>query len=306
MSGAVAIISSQIAIMFLLMAAGFALYWVKFLNDCGVSQMSDLVLYVANPILIAEALMRPFDAALLLDAAWVTLGTAILLAASFAVIRVAYGRSRDAVSDVGRFSTMFTTAGFIGIPLAQAVVGADGVFFIAVANTVQAFLIWMYGVWLYSHDGKDKELKRVLTNPAIIAVAAGLVCFAFSWQPPQIILSALDALGSLNTGLGMLVLGAYLGVSNLGSIMRSHAFWKASLLRLVAMPLVAIALVYVLPGASVAAALTLVMYKAMPTAVVASLLTKWCGVDGEFAAGVVALSTLLSLVTLPSMLLLVF
>ncbi len=298
-------ISSQIAVMFLLMAAGFALYRVKFLNDAGVSQMSDLVLYVANPILIAEALMRPFDAALLMDALWVALGTAILLAASFAVIKIAYGKSSDAKADVGRFSTMFTNAGFIGIPLAQAVVGPDGVFFIAVANTVQTFLIWTYGVWLYSHDRKDIEPKRVLTNPAIIAIALGLVCFVSSWQPPEIVLSALDALGSLNTGLVMLVLGAYLGAADLGGIMRSRASWKASLLRLAAMPLVAVALIRILPGGSAAATLSLVMYEAMPTAVLASLLAQRFGGDGEFAAGVVALTTLLSLITLPLMLLLV-
>ncbi|MGN0071758.1 MAG: AEC family transporter [Atopobiaceae bacterium] len=263
------------------------------------------MLYVANPILIAEALMRPFDAALLLDAAWVALGTAILLAASFAVIWVAYGRSRDAVADVGHFSTMFTNAGFIGIPLAQAVVGADGVFFIAVANTVQTFLIWTYGVWLYSHDRDDIEPKRVLTNPAIIAIALGLICFVSSWQPPQIVLSALNDLGSLNTGLVMLVLGAYLGAVDLGSILRCRASWKASLLRLVAMPLAAVALVRVLLG-SAAASLMLVMYEAMPAAVMASLLAQRVGGDGEYAAGVVALSTLLSLFTLPSMLLLAF
>lgn len=304
MPDAVAIISGQIAVMFLLMAAGFALYRVKFLNDAGVSQMSDLVLYVANPILIAEALMRPFDAVLLMDAAWVALGTAILLAASLVVIRIAYGRSRDAEADVGRFSTMFTNAGFIGIPLAQATVGPDGVSFIAVANTVQTFLIWTYGVWLYSHDRKDIEPKRVLTNPAIIAIALGLACFVSSWQPPQVVLSALDALGSLNTGLVMLALGAYLGAADLGSIMRGRASWKVSLLRLVVMLLAAVALIRVLPGGT-AASLTLVMYEAMPAAVVASLLAQRFGGNGGHAAGVVSLSTLLSLVTLPLMLLLV-
>lgn len=68
MSDAVAIISGQIAAMFLLMAAGSALYRVKLLNDTGVSQTSGLVLYVVNPIFIAEAPMRLFGAALLMDA----------------------------------------------------------------------------------------------------------------------------------------------------------------------------------------------------------------------------------------------
>lgn len=77
MPDAVAIISGKIAAMFLLMAAGSAFYRAKFLNDAGVSQTSGLVLYVANPIFIAEAPMELFGAALLMDVLWVALGTAV-------------------------------------------------------------------------------------------------------------------------------------------------------------------------------------------------------------------------------------
>ena len=298
----VAIATNQIVVMFMLMGVGFALFRSHFLTDASVSQMSDLVLFVANPVLIAKALMRPFDAEVFHGALWVAAVTLGTLLASIALGIAVYRDPNKDHGAMGRFATIFSNTGFIGIPLAAAMVGADGVFFVSVANTVQLFFMWTYGVVLASGDRSQVAPVRVLTNPSIVAMAVGLVCFFLSWEPPALITSALDSLGNLNTGLVMLVLGANLAKCRLGELVRDRALWKASALRLLAMPLVTLALLYVLPRAGIAAQTVLIMYQAMPVAAAASLFAHTYGRDGDFATGVVALTTLCSLVTMPAML----
>lgn len=296
------IVIGQVAVMFLLLAVGFVLYRVRFINDAGTKQMSDLVLYVANPILIAEALMRPFDAQILVGAIWVAGLMVLFVLLSIGLAVLCYRDRAAAHAAVGRFAVTFTNAGFIGIPLAQAIVGADGVFYISVANTVLTLALWTYGIWLASDDASNIAPIKVVKNPTIIAMVFGLLCFVASWEPPALINQALNTLGDLNTGLVMLVLGAYLGQCDLAATLRSPAIYKACALRLVAMPLLALAVVAGVAhvcAVPYSAAITLVLCEGMPTAAVASLFAHQFGRDGDFASGVVAVSTLLSMATLP-------
>ncbi len=299
----VGIATNQIVMMFLVMSVGYILYRFRFLTDPGVAQMSDLVLFVANPVLIAMALMRPFDAAVFEGALWVAVVSVVTLLVSILVGRLAYRNPNDRHAAMGRFSTIFSNTGFIGIPLAQATVGADGVFYVAVANTVQIVFMWTYGVVLASGDRSEVAPRKVVTNPSLIAMVVGMLCFLLSWEPPQMAMSALGSLGNLNTGLVMLVLGANLAKCQLASTVRDVAIWKACGLRLVVMPLITLALLFVLPRTGIAAQTVVIMYQAMPVAAAASLFAHAYGRDGDFATGVVALSTLCSLATMPLMLL---
>lgn len=306
MDGIVSVIANQIVVMFLIMALGFVFYRTKFIDDKGADQLSDIVLYVANPILIAQALMRDFDMDLLIGAGWVALLAAVTIGLAGLLGFVVY-RDGSAHFEIGRFSMLFSNAGFIGIPLALATVGQDGVFYISVANTVQTALVWTYGVLVVSGDRREVAPKKVLLNPAILALVVGLVCFLASWQPPAVISQALDTLGSLNTGLVMLVLGCYLGQSRLGELLRDVQIYKVSVLRLLAMPLITLGVLLVLARVvhlDTSVQLGVLMYQAMPVAAVASLFAHKYDHDGDFATGAVAVTTLFSLVTLPFMMLL--
>lgn len=131
MGQTVAIATNQIVMMFLLMGVGYLLYRRHFLADAGISQMSDLVLFVANPVLIAMALMRPFDAAVFQGALWVAAVSVTTLLLSIVLGFVAYRDPHDRHAAMGRFSTIFSNTGFIGIPLASLFAhtyGRDGDF----------------------------------------------------------------------------------------------------------------------------------------------------------------------------------
>lgn len=303
MGEVVPVIAGQIFVMFVLMALGFVLYRAHFITDAGASQMSDLVLYVANPVLILQALMRPFEARVLINAAWVALIVLISMAIGLVVARLTYPSLDKADARLARFSVLFCNSGFIGIPLIQATLGGEYVFYMSVANSVMIAVLWSYGVWLVSGDPDDMSARKVLTNPCVLALFVGLAFFLLSYEPPKIVSDALDALANLNTGLVMLVLGAYLGECDVLKLLRDGRMYKVSLLRLVAVPGLTIVALWAFfrfldPGVLT----TVVIYASAPVAAVASLFShKWRKESGEFATGAVAFSTLFSLVTMPLM-----
>lgn len=88
----------------------------------------------------------------------------------------------------------------------MGVFGSEYVFYLSIGVSCLTFFIWTYGVWLVSGDKSQMSFKNCITNPNLIMILIGLVCFFFSIHPPALMATILDDLGALNTGLVMLVL----------------------------------------------------------------------------------------------------
>lgn len=300
MGSVVSIVANQVVVMFLIMALGFVLYRVHFLNKAGVSQLSDVVLYVANPAIVFTSLLRDFDPALLVNAGYAVLAAGLALAASILLANLVFRDRTRRLGMVSRFAVIYSNSSFIGLPLAQATLGPDCVFYMSAANLVLTVLLWTHGAWLMSGDKGEIAPKKVLTNPIILALIAGLVCFFLSWRPPEVVTQAIDSLGSLNTGLVMLVLGAYLGMCDLGRVLRDARTYIVSALRLVVVPLMTLVILRLLPGIDQNVVLTVLAFESCPVGALASLFSyKYANGGEDYGTGLVAISTVLSLVTIP-------
>ncbi len=304
MAAVVPVIARQIVIMAFLMLIGFICYSTHMIDDHGARQMSDLVLYVANPAIVMRSLMRPFDPKILVQGAWVALLTILIFFVTLLLGRIAYPNRKERYSAVSRFSILFSNSGFIGIPLVKAVLGDEYVFYVALANTIATFAIWTYGVWLISDDRTNIAPKKVLTNPAIIGVCIGLVFFFLSLPVPDLLGDIIDDVAGMNLGLVMIVLGAYLAECDLKTCFKDPELYKACFWRLIAAPLATILLLVPFGWLSAGIKVTLLIYIATPAAAVTSLFAHQFGKEGNFATTLVAVSTLFSLATMPLVILL--
>ena len=102
----------------------------------------------------------------------------------------------------------------------------------------------------------------------------------------------------------MIVLGCYLAQTRLGHIIRDLRIYKVSLLRLVVSPLLCCALLWLLPAQLISADVKMVVLItfATPVGAMCAMLSQKYGGNYEYGAGLVSLSTLLSLATMPLML----
>lgn len=291
---------TQIVAMFMMMAVGAVCYKVGFITKEGSRVLTNIACYVSTPAVIVRALATKFDPAIAVNVAGVVVVTCVLMVVSIVVARVAYGINGNRVAQVG---IIVSNMGFVGIPLVEHVAGPDYVIYISAVIAAQIPFVWTYCVWLISGDVKDVSAKKVITNPTIISVVAGFAMFICSYELTGVLESFVDGIANLNTGVGMLLLGVFLAQSDIRSLICTRSIYKASALRLLVVTGASAVLLAPLPMPVACKAVVLIAFAA-PCGTVSCMFSQLFGGDYRYGAGLVTISTLLSLVSMPLMLML--
>ena len=159
-------------------------------------------------------------------------------------------------------------------------------------------LLWTVGVRLMTRQQTGGELWRIFKNPVIWAVALGLAIYYLRTPVPQLIRAPLKYIGDMNTPISMMITGILLAESNVFGILRDSLLWRTVTVRLLIIPAVCVASFFVLGIRDMAAQVTL-LQEACPCAAITSVFAVQFHYDEGFAGGLVVVSTLLSIITLP-------
>ena len=291
-------VGTQVLELFILIALGFMCGKTRMLNETAVRAVTDIVLFIVSPCVIVQNFIRPFDPAML---------TGLLIAAAAAVcihvlgIAVATLVFHDKIPEknrVYRFSLIFSNCGYMSLPMQQALLGSDGVFYGAVFIVVFNIVMWTYGVILSSGDKKNLSAKKIILNPCIIGVAVGILIFLLSVPVPEIISKPLGYMASLNTPLPMLIIGYYLSKSKITDAFKDGKGFICVLFRLIAIPLLSFGGMY-LAGMRGTILITCVIAASAPTAAASTMFAAKFNNDASLSVNLVTLSTLLSVLTMP-------
>lgn len=303
------VIAFQAAIMFVLLFVGWLLYKRKFLSDEATKQLSDIAISIINPIVIFNSYQMEFNNEMLRGLLWALgLGAAsqiILVLCSYAAVRNSANR------EVERFAMAYSNCAFMGIPLIQATFGNEGVFYLTGYITMFNIFSWTHGVIMMKGGEKSsaaetaKSFLKVLLSPAIIMVLLGLVTFFTGIRLPAIIQQPLDYLGSMNTPLAMLVSGATIAKAGLFSAFKNKRIYYIQAFKLLIIPTLLAALMTPLRvfGVDPLIINTILIAAASPTASSTIMFSYKYGRNAEYASNHFALSTVLSILTLPAALL---
>ncbi len=287
----------QTVSMLLLMLIGAVLYKGGFISSDGSKSIANIAIYVASPAVVLNSLACAFDPAKALEAGAVGLLTILFTGICIAVGRLVY-RNENRIAQLG---IMVSNMGFIGIPLVQTVIGEEYVFYISAAIAAQIFMTWTYGVYLVTQDKSVISLKKIFTNPCVIAVLVGVVLFFASVELTGVFASIATSLGGLNTGLAMMVLGVYLAQADLRALVRTPSLYKASFIRLVLTCGIILAILIPIPLARCVKLVLLIGFSA-PCGTVTAIFPQLFGGDYRYGAALATASTLMSIVTMPLML----
>ena len=297
------VIAFQAAVMFILLAAGYFLYKWDFLDGDSTRRLSNIVITVINPIVIFNAYQTDFQPELargLLHAMILAFSCQTLMAiiAKFVVTK------KHKNFEIERFATGYSNCAFMGIPLAQAAFGAEGVFYLTSFITAFNVFMWTHGVIQMS--GKKptgRSLLKILASPAIISIALGLVFFLTGWKLPEIVQRPMDYLGNMNTPLAMIVSGATIAKSGLLKGLKTPRIYYLQSWKLLIIPLFlsALAVPTELLGVSPTVVRTVLMAASSPTASSTIMLSYKFGKDEGYASNHFAMSTVASMLTIPVM-----
>jgi len=291
-------VSLQVAILFILIAAGFICRRIKILTEAGIKSISDLVVYVVTPANILVAFHREFRADLLIG-----LGKAFLLA--FLVYGAATILARFVIREkdpdkrcVLRFTAAYPNAGYMGIPLQRALLGDIGVFYCAAYIGMFHMYVWTVGVYLLSGDKKQMSLKKLLTSPCILAIIIGLLLFFLPVELPNVVFSPLQSLASMATPLPMLVIGYHLAGSDPKAIFGNAWIYVAMSVKMIFSPMLAIALCMLFGCTHEMAVSCLIACSASSAAMSTMLATKF-NRDARLSAAVVSFTTIMAIIIMP-------
>ena len=290
-------VARQVAVLFALIGVGAAARWTGILKDAAAEGLVDLLVIVVTPCVIANSFVRPFEPSM---AGGLAAAFAIAFAAHVAAIFLAKALIRKGAADtrcVLRMTVVFSNAGFMGIPLEQAIIGADGVFYGSAYIVAFNLFMWTWGLREMQGDRGGVGMRRILVNPGTVGLAAGLPVFLLSIPLPAVVSAPLGHMADLNTPLAMIVIGHSLARANLG---RSGAAHFAAFLRLVAFPLLVVAALVPLRGRVPRDMLLAVVVAASaPVAAMVSMFATRFRRDVDTAAALVSGTTLASVATMP-------
>ena len=287
----------EVAVILLLILVGYFTVKKGMFTKESLGSITSFLLYIVTPCLIVSSFLSAESGKL---DGWTLLLAAVLPALSI-VISIAlsylfFRREPSGRRRVLRFSMIFCNVGFMGIPLVEGIVGSEGVlygsFFIAVFN----IFCWTYGYVMMG--GGKVRLKALLLNPGVIGLAIGLPLYLLDVPVPALFVEPVELISALNTPLAMIVVGGYIAQVKLRAFVSDLAVYKMAVLRLVVAPLLYLALVWLLrPDETLL--MSTVIQAATPVAANCVLFAVQYGSDAELASKSVAVSTALSVVTIP-------
>ena len=291
------IVAQQVAVLFVLMGFGTVMRKAGFFKENAIDGIVNVLILVVTPCLILDVFQHPFDPSKLKG-----LGYAFALAVLIHVVLIVLSkfviRHRDEnVRRPLRLAAVFSNAGFMGVPLEQAILGDAGVFYGIVYIVVFNLFMWSWG--LKTMSGGMNRLK-MWVNPGTVGLVLGAPFFFLSMKLPTVIGIPLHHMANLNTPLAMIVIGYALAGAEFGKVLRTGSVYVATLVRLVICPLLVIAALYPFRHA-----LDRNMMRAMtvaasaPVAAMVSMFASKFNRDVDVSVAVVSGTTLLSILTMP-------
>ncbi len=291
----------QVMTLFLLMLCGFAAAKTALLDDKGLRGLNTLVLYFAQPALILHRLQQPASPELIGDMAWVFLLACLTIGLAGEITFRLFAKEERQRRAVLTSLSMLSNCGFMGFPIITAAMGDGALIYAVVFLAAFNLMAWTLGAY-YFGGPKAMQPMKLLKNPTIWAIAGGLFLFLTGWTLPGFTNDALNMLGGTTTPLTMFVIGA-----RLIFLRREHLTDRPLLLtcalRLVIFP-AAILLLRLTPLPEMVVS-SVFLCTAMPCAAMTAMQSELYDSDKELASRGVALSTALSMITVPLMLLLV-
>lgn len=291
----------QVMTLFLLILSGFFAAKRNILDDKGLRGLNTLVLTFAQPAMILHKLQTPATPELIAELAWVFALTCATIAVagviSFRLFAKEVPQRRAVLTNL----SMVSNCGFMGYPVITATMGEGALIYAVIFVTAFNLMCWTLGSY-YFGGRKAMQPQKLLTNPTIWAVAGGLTLFLTGWTLPGFINNSLNMMGSITTPVAMFVIGARL-ISLRTAHLKDTKLLLVCALRLLIFPAMILLLrLTPLPEMVVS---SVYLCTAMPCAALTAMQAERYDCDRELASRGVALSTALSMATVPLMLMLV-
>lgn len=272
--------------------AGVGFTWVRLGFEYRVQFVTRLAMSLAIPCLIFVSLMQTE-----IDPAALATLTIAALAAYTLVTLAMWGLVWLGRLDRQTFLAplIFSNTGNLGLPLALFAFGETGLGYGVVVFAVSAVIQFTFGIWLVSGGG---SLRKVVQEPLVGATLLGGLFMWQGWETPTVVTNTLSLIGQMAIPMMLITLGVAVARLKIGAFARPLLL-SATKIAVCAACGIGAGLWF---GLEPVAFGVLVLQLATPVAVTSYMLAEKYGAESEAVAGLVVVSTVMSVVTLPVLL----
>jgi predicted permease len=263
--------------------------WVKRGNEYRVAFVTQLAMTLSVPCLIFVALMKADIDHEVMTVTFLAACVAYLaVTVVFTIVVKVMGLNvRTYLAPL-----IFGNTGNLGLPLALFAFGEIGLSYAIIIFAVMAIYSFSFGIWLVSGGG---SVMKIIKEPLVTATLLGALFLYQGWQTPLWLTNTLELIGQMAIPLMLITLGVALARLKADSFGR--AFGLSIFKAVVCVGLAWVTGMYF--ELNPIALAVLVMQVSTPVAVTSYLLAEKYGADAGEVAGLVVVSTLLSVITIP-------
>ena len=287
------------------MIPGYLLRKFKVGGPTFAKDLSNLILYVAQPAMIVVAFVRDFDKEVAINAAGVLVFSFIGHTIFYLIAKFLFRSAPHEIAKIYRFGVIFSNSGYMGIPLIKAILGDSAAIYASVYIIAFNFFTWSLGCLIYSEDKSYISPRKMFVNPATIPIYIGIIVFLLPINQyiPGVVVDAMDKFSGVVAPMSMMLIGMLLADVKLKTAFIDRYLWEALAVRLLVFPaliwgvvkLVSLTGIY---NSEIATAVTLIC-AATPSAAATGMFATQFGCDTQTASKFVSISTIFSILTMP-------
>lgn len=294
----------QMIVLFILMGVGYFCYKKQIITDEVSKKLSAIVVNIANPALVLTGCMEEEkirgEELILTGAVMISVYVILLILAELLprLLRVEE-KSRGTY----RAMTVFSNIGFMGFPVISALYGNGALLYAALFMIPYNILIYTYGVSAMSTKRENGDKKGSLNpgrifNVGVIACILTILIYLTGISLPEFVQKTVTNLSNLTAPLSMMVIGASLAVIDLKKLFTDVRLMIFSVIKLILIPVIGMLIIKQFVDNEIICGVCMVML-ATPVGSMTAMLAQQYDGDYEMATKGVALTTILSVVTMP-------
>lgn len=230
-------------ILYILIAVGYFADKTGLYTEKASKLNTNLLFYIVTPLVIVNSFLTIDNSPENLKNFGIATLCGVLLHVIGIILVIPLFRKTDkSKAGIYKYASMYGNCGYMALPLANAVLGAQGAFYCSAVIMVFNIFCFTHGIYIMGVQKGKFDLKKMFVNPGAIGVAIGLPLYLLGVELPDVLSTPISSLASLNTPIAMLIFGTYIAHTDLKTMFTDKNIYGVAAIKLIVIPLIMLAL----------------------------------------------------------------
>jgi len=282
---------------------GVFAYHTKMITEDNRSQFISIVLNILLPALVFNS-FKDLTPELLQSGLWIVLASTLIYTATYFIGAFAYRDFSEEKQRILHYATLVNNVGFAGQPLSASMYGDIGIIYSSLYLVPHRIFMWTAGISILTSDsntGGGSVFYKLARNPSIIALVLGIFRGLLQIPIPSFVDRSIAQMAGAMAPVAAIMIGSIIATIDMESLFEKGVF-RYVFIRLIAIPVTVLTLSKIV-GLDETMIGVLTIMSSMPAGTTTALLADSYGLDVQLSSKVVFISTILAIITVPTLML---